>query len=87
MENKPHIKNDCAGRSFHRPDGVCPAVCLIVGLFPPTDFFFREANKCLLGEKRERIGVEKAWGRWQREVCRESQTEQEKRATHALEVV
>lgn len=60
MENKPHIKNDCAGRSFHRPDGVCPAVCLIVGLFPPTDFFFREANKCLLGEKRERIGVEKA---------------------------
>lgn len=59
MENKPHIKNDCAGRSFHRPDGVCPAVCLIVGLFPPTDFFFREANKCLLGEKRERIGVEK----------------------------
>ena len=43
--------------------------------------------KCLSGEERERIGVEKAWGRWQREVCRESQTEQEKRATHALEVV
>ena len=29
-------------------------------VFPPTDFFFREANKCLLGQKRERIGVEKA---------------------------